>query len=92
MRRDTPEFEVFQDRFGMEAEAEGWGLYLTDGGELLELLMSDRNDRFNDDADARAHVVKRADADPSSDASAAFALISEDYRNRIRHAVLQISG
>ena len=52
MRRDTPEFEVFEDRFGMEAEAEGWGLYLTEGGELLELLMSDQNDKFDDDVDA----------------------------------------
>jgi hypothetical protein len=90
MRRDTPEFERFEDELGVEAEGEGWGLYLTDGGERLELLASDQNRIFSDDVDAWAFIVRRASMDLWSAAAAALLLISDDYRDHICRTVRRV--
>jgi hypothetical protein len=92
MRRDTPAFEAFENEFGKEAEREGWDLYLADGGERLELLMSSQNDMFRDDVDAWGFMLTRAQQDPWSAAAAALALISDEYREQIYRTVRQVLG
>jgi hypothetical protein len=86
------QLEWWQNEHLAEALEEGWAVFDTAGvgsSPNLCLQMDDEAGRFEDDLEAWAHILKRADEDMSSAAFRALQLMTPRYEMTIRRDVAE---